>query len=88
MQYLYNKRFYEISVVNKQHPKGGQTKLILGQKIRDENTLKFKLEKLLSSKRVNKYVYDLQINQIKVEIKQKQKWTNILKKDIRMETYI
>ena len=83
MQYLYNipaNDFMKyLSLINS-IPK--EAKQILGQEIRDENSAKVKLEKLLSSKRVNKYVYDLQINQIKVEIKQKQKWTTILNKDI------
>ena len=45
-----------------------EAKQIVGQEIRDENTVKVKLDTLLSSKRVNKYVYDRQINQIKEEI--------------------
>ena len=56
------------------------TKTQLALETRDTSPKQSLLNKLLSAKEVNKMLYNLQIKQTEVEVKQKQKWENIIEK--------
>ena len=60
-----------------------EIKQALKRETQTQMPIKSKVEKLLNSSKTNKYLYDIQINNTKPEIKQKQKWEYLLNnKDI------